>query len=295
MILAIDPTLPLVWRSPSSLQIGLDRPTVVLTGVTTADERMITALRAGISRSGLDMIGRSAGASPDEISAFLDGVAPALTSSLAPRPQAERNVVVEGDSSCLDIVRSALAAAGSTLTSRPTRAAEARASASVDLAVVVVRYAVAPATYGYWMRRDIPLLPIVFSDTKIFFGPLVVPGEGACLHCIDRHRVEADRSWPAMACQLVGRAAPTESALTGGEAAAMAARAAHSWLALGQNMLADAAVALEAATGRLSRRAWLPHPECGCRALPETETPSVRPIGEYRSRSRRAAALAERA
>ena len=293
MILALDPTLPVVWRSPTSLQIGIDRPAVVVTGVTTADELMISALQLGVSRSGLLMIGQSSGASAEDIAALLTSVAPALTATTDPPSHTERRVVVDGDSSCRALVRSALAAAGLTLVSAPTRMSEDRAAASVDLAVVVARYAVTPAAYGYWMRRDIPLLPVVFSDTRVFVGPLVVPGIGSCLHCMDRHRVEADTAWPAIASQLVGRASPLETPLVGGEAATVVTRAAHDWLTHGRNTLADSAIALDADTGRLSRRGWPPHPECGCRALPGTVTPSARPTGGRRTRSRRAGALAE--
>ena len=246
MALALDPALPLLWRSPTTVQIGLDRPAVVLTGVTTADERMLWALRLGISRSGLTMIAASAGGTDDDVVALLDAVSDALVPG-PPSPRPVGRVVLEGDGPCAERLAPAIAAAGHTLVQRRSTAPTAEESiapgagaadagaageppahtvntAEADLAVVVARYAVRPAVYGYWARRDIPLLAVVFSDRWVQVGPLVVPDVGPCLHCVDRHRTDADAAWPALASQLAGRPAPTESSpLTLLEASALAA------------------------------------------------------------------------
>ncbi len=291
MILALKPSLPVVWRSPTSLQIGVDRPIVLLHDVTTAEEHLLAALAAGVSRSGLDMIGRSFGADEHAVAAVLARVRPALaTAEHVTRPG---RVVVEGDSSCLAVVRSAISAAGHSPVPRPIGHSEARAGSVVDLAVAVVRYVLPPAASGYWARRDIPLLPVVFGDARVTIGPLVQPGVTPCLHCVDRFRTDADPAWPAIASQLLGRPSAAEVLLVAAEAAAMAARAAHTLLHAGRNPLAGVAVALDADTGELSRRAWPPHPECGCRALPGIGTAPAPPTGAARPRSTTAAGLAE--
>ncbi len=321
MALALDPALPLLWRSPTTVQIGLDRPAVVLTGVTTADERMLWALRLGISRSGLTMIAASAGGTDDDVVALLDAVSDALVPG-PPSPRPVGRVVLEGDGPCADRLAPAIAAAGHTLVQRgsaaPTPEGNAASDATegagagaagaageppgphtantaeADLAVVVARYAVRPGVYGYWARRDIPLLAVVFSDRWVQVGPLVVPDVGPCLHCVDRHRTDADAAWPALASQLAGRPAPTESSpLTLLEASALVARAADAWLAEGRNPLAGCSLLLDGRTGRLSRREWQPHPECGCRALPGSATAPGQPSDADRPRSTTAEALAE--
>ncbi len=301
MALALDPALPLLWRSPTTVQIGLDRPSVVLTGVTTADERMLWALRLGVSRSGLTMIAASAGGTDDDVAALLDAVSDAIVPG-PPPPRPVGRVVLEGDGPCPERLAPAITAAGHALVERRTAAptmeettgTAGTTGAEADLAVVVARYAVRPAVYGYWARRDVPLLPVVFSDRWVQVGPLVVPDDGPCLHCIDRHRTDTDAAWPALASQLAGRPAPTEtSALTLLEASALVSRAADAWLAEGRNPLAGCALLLDGRTGRLSRRAWQPHPECGCRALPGTATAPEPPSDADRPRSTTAGVLAE--
>jgi bacteriocin biosynthesis cyclodehydratase domain-containing protein len=291
MILALKPSLPVVWRSPTSLQIGVDRPVVVLYDVGTADEHLLAALTAGVSRSGLDMIGRTFGADEHAVSGLLARVRPALAEP-EPAVQPER-VVVEGDSRCMVAVRSAIEGAGHLVVPRPVRHSEARARRFVDLAVAVVRYVLPPAASGYWSRRDIPLLPVVFGDSRVTVGPLVEPGVTTCLHCVDRFRTDADPSWPAIASQLVARPSAAEIPLVSAEAAAFAARAVHTFLRERRNPLAGLAVTIDAATGAFSRRAWPPHPECGCRVLPGTATAFERRTGADRSRSTTGGGLAE--
>ncbi|MHB1173430.1 MAG: TOMM precursor leader peptide-binding protein, partial [Lacisediminihabitans sp.] len=83
MALKLDPRLPLVWRSPSSLQLGVDSPPVVLHNVSNAQERMIAALVPGVSRPGLSMIAREAGAAEPEVVSLLSALGPALGPALA--------------------------------------------------------------------------------------------------------------------------------------------------------------------------------------------------------------------
>ncbi|KZX20015.1 hypothetical protein [Rathayibacter tanaceti] len=54
MVLRLDPRLPLLWRSANALQLGLDRPLVILDDVGYAEELLLDALRLGTSaaRSG---------------------------------------------------------------------------------------------------------------------------------------------------------------------------------------------------------------------------------------------------
>jgi bacteriocin biosynthesis cyclodehydratase domain-containing protein len=306
MVLALDPALPLLWRSPTTVQIGLDRPPVVLTGVSAADERMLWALRLGISPSGLSMVAASAGGTDEDVSALLNAVSDALLPRTPSPPRRVGRVVLEGDGPCPDALAPAITAAGHVLVPRRTSApgagedgagpeteGEADGEAEADLAVVVARYAVRPAVYGYWARRDVPLLAVVFSDRNVQVGPLAMPDVGPCLYCIDLHRTDADSAWPALAAQLAGRPAPTESMpLVMLEVSALVGRVADDWLAEGRNSLAGRTLLLDGRTGRLSRRAWEPHPECGCRALPGSATAPGPQTGADRPRSTTGEALA---
>ena len=78
MTLRLDPRHPVVWRSPDSIQVGIDRPLVVITAVSDGLERMLAALFVGVPRSGALMIGREGGASDEAILDLLGALRPAL-------------------------------------------------------------------------------------------------------------------------------------------------------------------------------------------------------------------------
>ena len=61
MVLKLADDVPIVWRTPTSLQLGIDAPRIVLDDVGAGEERLITALRRGISPSGWSMLARDSG------------------------------------------------------------------------------------------------------------------------------------------------------------------------------------------------------------------------------------------
>ncbi len=265
MVLRLDPQRPVVWRTPTSLQIGVTRPSVVLHDLDAASEHMIAALGAGISHSGLVMIARSAGATESQADALLTRLRPAL---IAERPPAIAPVVVAGSGLLADRLVALLAGAGVPVQlARSSAAAEA---AQAGFAVVIGHYVLDPALHGLWLRRDVPHLPVILGDTGVAIGPLVEPGRTACLLCLQRHASDADPAWPAIASQLWGRRSPAETELVASEAAAIVARLV---IARGRGEAAAASdqLVIDAATGEHSRVAYDVHPECGCLRLPGAE------------------------
>jgi hypothetical protein len=107
MVLKLDPRYPLVWRSPTDLQFGVDHAVVVLTDVSPPQERVIAALLRGVGRSGLEMIATDAEL-PD-LDSLLEAMCPALVA--APEPRAV-TVVVEGAGPTAELVRARLIEAG---------------------------------------------------------------------------------------------------------------------------------------------------------------------------------------
>lgn len=307
MAIRLDPRLPLVWRTPDSLQLGVDRPPVVLSAVSRLDERLLDALRRGISRGGLDMIAATEGAGPAHVTQLLDLVRPALLPPRDAGPSSGADadaglrgrsrsrtgpVALVGVGPTADRIADALSRAGHDATSRPM---SADADPRTALAVIVAHFAIAPAVYGRWSREDVPHLPVVIGDRHAVVGPLVEPGRTACCYCLDLGRRDADPAWPAIAAQLLGRDSGSEAGLVPAELAALAARPVDRLLATGENALATHQVVLDVRTGRVTRRASRPHPRCGCRALPGTATAPAAPIDAVRSGSRRAAARIARA
>ncbi len=243
MVLKLDPRFPLVWRSPDSIQLGVDAPLVVIDGVTSAQERLVAALVAGVGRSGLDMIARAAAAEPGEVDRLLETVSPAMErTASAPAPA----ISIDGSGPTADRIRALI---GDTV--------------GTDFAVVVAHHVIAPELHGRWLRRDIPHLPIVFGDSVVRIGPVVEPGTGPCLYCLELHRTDADPAWPAIATQLLGRTAMTESPLVASEVAAIAARIVLARIAAGRYGRATS-IELQVATGDRASKTWTRHPDCGC-------------------------------
>lgn len=256
MVLRLDPQLPLVWRTPTSLQFGVTRPSVVLHDLDLATEKMIAALGAGISRSGLDMIARSAGATEAAVDALLTRLRPVM---LRPKTSAPAPVVVAGTGLLADRIAGLLAGAGvPVLIARTVAAAE---SAQASFAIVVGSYVLDPALHGLWLRRDVAHLPVILGDSSVAIGPLVEPGRTACLLCLHRHATDADPAWPAIASQLWGRASPAETELVASEVAAIVARAVLSGDA------PSSQIVLNVESGTQTRQAFEVHPDCGCLAL----------------------------
>lgn len=269
MVLRIDPRLPVVWRTPFELQIGSDRAVVTLKEITQPEEYLLAVFRKGISRSGLDMIGSSAGATLEQTAALLERVTPALTDDSAERSLVGRTIVVTGRGAGADGIRLLLVELGATVSSA---AGDANA---VDLAVLVAHPS--PSTRrsrGTGFAATCRIWPSSSVIPPPGSAPLVEPGHGPCLHCVERARLDRDPSWAAIAGQLLDRSAATESALTVAEVVALAARAILDRLAPGAGAeflgarLRRRAIVVDGESGALSELRFRLHPECACHQLP---------------------------
>lgn len=257
MTLRLDPRFPLVWRTPSSVQLGIDPPLVRLEDVTETQERLLAALALGVTSPGLTMIAAGNLAERDEL---LAAVQPALGEPRAARSFA---VAVAGSGVFADVLARVLATSGVHV-HRSGDAADL-AETRPDFAVLVGHFVLPPEWHGMWLRRDVPHLPVVFSDTGVQIGPVIEPGAGPCLLCLELAHRDADPSWPAIASQLLGKRGTAETAVLAHEAAGLAAR----WILDRAHEGAGAATAvrLDAATGRRTHQLARQHPECGCRGI----------------------------
>jgi bacteriocin biosynthesis cyclodehydratase domain-containing protein len=305
MILRLDPRYPLVWRTPDTIQLGVDRPLAIVPGVTAPLESVIAALRAGVPRSGALMLGRQAGATDAATTALLQALAPALvgltpdprqpglqtpsiTDTWFTAPAADRGrsgtrpvVCVDGVGPTADRLRALLAELGIRVSATPAGDDDDGPA----LAVLVDHFVFAPERHGRWLRRDVPHLPVVFSDAEVRVGPLVEPGAGPCLSCLELERIDEDPAWPAIACQLLHRTAPTETARLSIEAATTAAGMVHDRVFAASNEFAAASLAIDAESLAVRRRAHRPHERCGCRFLPENVIVLAGNAAGYRPRT----------
>ncbi|TPW75866.1 TOMM precursor leader peptide-binding protein [Schumannella soli] len=276
MVLRLDPDVPVLWRSPDSLQIGALRVHGVLEQVGPAEERVLQALRGGASRAALEVLAEQAGGTHLPLDAVLAMLRPALARS----PRTGTRAALFGAGRIPDAVHRLLAdrdlldeagpAPGDTARSARPSSRTRSAGRGEVIAVPISPWIIRPADSGHWLRRDALHLPVVVGDGALTIGPLIRPGSTACLHCIHRHRVDADPAWPALAAQLIDRPAPNLDALESARAAvAIAERI--------EEVLDDPAAALghqievDLRARDVSGRRWPPHPECRCGAHPGSD------------------------
>ncbi|TQL53210.1 bacteriocin biosynthesis cyclodehydratase domain-containing protein [Subtercola boreus] len=280
--LRLDPRFPVVWRSPTCLQIGVDRPRALFPAVSPAEERMLHALARGVTADGLRMIGARSRGGGRAVARLLDRVAPALLGSASGAPGRMAGLVVSlsADSPAAAPIAQLFGALGAEVVPGEQRSAGEQSAGEqpageprIDLAVIVSSWFTPPAEAAAWLRDDVPHVDVVFSDAEVTIGPFVTPGTGACLHCRERYRIDSDGSWPAIAGQLLGRSAPTEVPLTIARAVPLLASFCLEERESPAGPLAGSRVLhLDALTGAVSETRQGVHPECACRALPGTST-----------------------
>jgi hypothetical protein len=74
---------------------------------------------------------------------------------------------------------------------------------SIDCAALIAQQAIEPRRYVQWLNRDVPHLALTFDSDHASVSPLIVPGRGPCLFCLEQARIEADPAWPVVLSQLV--------------------------------------------------------------------------------------------
>ncbi|WP_159808362.1 ThiF family adenylyltransferase [Cellulomonas citrea] len=134
--------------------------------------------------------------------------------------------------------------------------------------IVVVEGEVAdPVRATTLLAYGLPHLSVLVREAEVQVGPLVVPGDGPCLRCLDLHRTDADPAWPALLHRLAAAPANRPGEL---HVPVLAGVAAHLAAAMVLGLLDGEPrrpgltwqVPLPDAVPR--ERVWAPHPRCGC-------------------------------
>ena len=267
----IDPRLPLLWRTPTEIQIGFARPVAVLTDLTAAQEYVVAALHSGVSDVSLRALASQRGMPATDVSDLLERLRPALESATDVSSLRDR-VWVAVDGKGLGAARIAHTLADTSLTrslfasatvaellaEAPTHE-ESRSSASA-VVVVVATMALPPERCGPWLRRGVRHLPVVWLDTAVHVGPLIDPGRTACWHCVELARCDADAARRALVTQVAGRPAATETNLITQDVALRVAR----WLDGTDAPEPGIALVYEAASARWRQETTSPHEACSC-------------------------------
>lgn len=138
-----------------------------------------------------------------------------------------------------------------------------------DLVVTVEDRVVDQVRARTLFQRAVPLLPVVVQDSHTELGPLIIPGSGPCLRCLDLWRFSVDPCWPAVLAQLPPGSTASTEALLERQVSALASRLVLSILQGQHNRWLGKSVTLNARDVLPEVYEWQVHPECGCAALPE--------------------------
>ena len=119
-------------------------------------------------------------------------------------------------------------------------------------------------------RAGVPHLAVTAEEAIGVVGPLVRPGQTACLRCVDLTRTALDPAWPLILAQLVRRSA-SPSACDAALTAAVAAQASAQALAFIDRAPApgpaeNGTLELVLPAWQWRRRTWPQHPACACRS-----------------------------
>ena len=123
-----------------------------------------------------------------------------------------------------------------------------------------------------WMRKGLPHLLLRLTEGLAVIGPFVVPGETACLRCVDAHHTDVDPAWPLLVTQQAAAVTrvredtvpePVDTLLAT-MAAAWAARDLVSHAEGRPTATASTTIRLDPHLTSLETHCWPRHPACGC-------------------------------
>ncbi len=283
MDLRLPPGVPIVWRSPTALQLGGVTARAVIDAPTTGAERFLESLRQQGTLEQFHARGARLGLSGAEVRDLLDAVSPLFeVAPASPRRRTTRSarggarrppvVLVRGTVAGDDLAEH-IATLGCTVRRagadyRPPRPAE------IGVVVDCADYVLPPRRYAPLMADDVPHLAVIAEDLGATIGPFVVPGRTPCVRCDDLHRIDADLAWAAIATQLAVTDRVPLQRSTREIVRSLVTRSVASWLADGPASADCGAESwkVDAVSGEVHRTRRSFHAECGCRALPGTGT-----------------------
>lgn len=274
-----------VWRTPTSLQIGLDDEVLVLEHVPSWTADMVDALAAG--RQPLEPADASRAAwrrwlldRLDELGRLGEPSRAGRVRVLGSGPVAQRiaellidlgQVVAIDDATPVPGTRStsgdALVRHLSRTPARRGGSIAADRTGRVDLTVVCTGTCEPDRSITDALtRHDQPFLVVRTRPGTAVAGPLVVPAQTSCLRCADLWRAGADPAWPRLAAQLSHRTSPDDPLLDAWVAAVALAQI-SAYLQNEPGELRSRTLTLSSTTGRTSLRSWPRHVDCDAHAV----------------------------
>lgn len=243
--MSVDPFVDIptvvLHRPDGRLQVGVGPLAIVVEGLGGD-----TALTHGLARE-LARQASSVWASSGRLAA--DRVGAGLISAEFPAP---RRCAVRGSSQLARRLRRRLDAGLD--------------SPDPDVLLVLVHHHVVPPEAGLEVARSgQSVLPVVVQWGRVVIGPVCLPGQAPCLHCLDLDRRDRDRDWPVLATELAHplmqlREVAIEP-MVAHTVEGLTALLARSVLA-GEPVLPGQAIEVGSGTPHVVTRQWQQHPGC---------------------------------
>jgi hypothetical protein len=247
------------------LQVGLDSPALVLTGVPTA---LPLAIELLARPQGTDDLARLL---PDLDPAWIDWLVDRLTAAGMMIPSQAvlvATLAVVGTGALADAVAESVRRTGlHVVRAEPaalTGDGPAAAGGVPELVILAGESAEPDRTLtDALFRSGRPHLVVRLEPDRAVVGPLVIPGRSPCVRCLDLNRCRLDEAWPHLLAQLCREAVAPEPTLLAW-AASTATVQVRAVLAGGAPETAGSTLELGLADFRLHSRSWPAHPRCGC-------------------------------
>ena len=212
----IRSTRPLIWRTPHSIQIGIDEPRLVIDNIPENASPLIHALRDGISQEGVGLLAKQVGLTRAEADEIVRACSPGFDDDPSPAQPITTVLGTSRISSALAGLLSQWGAASNHLTSFPL-------PEDAGVVVLVGEFLADPSWNPHLTHTSTPHLPVLFSGLSITAGPLIVPGETPCLACMELWHRDDEPEWLSVGSQLWTTPAPTAHAQGAHHAAALCA------------------------------------------------------------------------
>lgn len=276
------PHAPVLRRPDGSVQIGVG-PAALHLGDVTADEARWLVTLDGVRPLSTVLA-----------EAAVHGTSGERAAELVDRLAAEGHLVLGGDA-CAPAGRVVVAGAGAlprlvadVLAAHPGSLAvvRSRSDAPAARADVVVLTSSTPPVIGDalpWRRRGVTVLPVVCGETQATVGPLLLPGHGPCLHCLELTRARLDPAWPWLRAQLSRPRVEAAPSVDGRAPVRLLAAGLATSLVLdhlaGSTHVRGWAYDVATPGPTLERHRWEVHPECPACGVPPAVEPALDEVG----------------
>lgn len=270
-------------RRPASTRT--DQPRRAARG--TVDEILLESLTAAVDWSAAELAegqrcpsrhrpppANRAGIRTEHLLALLQARTPASAPGISPAPDGSTSVVIDGDGPLarsigllLSDVAAGIEIGSEAADSRELALRDGDRCAAPGL-VVLPGSRLLPAARGTrWRRYGVPVLPVLYTSTRMRVGPLVVPG-GPCPECLDLHHQDQDPQWAALRFLRTDSDAPLDPAVATIGVGLVALLAGN--LLRERRHLPGVSLEICSPEPRVVRQQWNIHPRCSCARRQDT-------------------------